>query len=105
MSEPTTELLALIVKALEPYDIPTVAWSTKEREEPARAVLTALGDLVAARTAIASIATIANGSQSWDEVEFILASQEAPTLHPDGTVCPERPGWPCPVCAMTEAGA
>ena len=36
----------------------------------------------------------------------LIVTQEAPKrVHPDGTVCPERPGLPCPVCAMTEAGA
>lgn len=36
-------LLDAIVKALEPYDIPTGSWTAAEKVEPARAVLDALG--------------------------------------------------------------
>lgn len=42
-SSPIDALLAVIVKALEPYDIPTDRWSAAEKMEPARAVLDALG--------------------------------------------------------------
>lgn len=41
--ETATDLLAIIVKALEPYDIPTDRWSKADREEPAAAVLAVLG--------------------------------------------------------------
>ena len=40
--EEGASLLDVIVKALEPYDIPTGAWSPAERIEPARSVLAAL---------------------------------------------------------------
>ena len=39
-----------------------------------------------------------------DGVCPICGEEESPT-HPDGTVCPERPGLPCPVCALQAAGA
>lgn len=37
------DLLAIIVKALEPYDIPTGSWTAAEKIEPAQRVLAALG--------------------------------------------------------------
>lgn len=36
-------IVDVIVKALEPYDIPTGSWTSAEKAEPAEAILRALG--------------------------------------------------------------
>lgn len=43
--------LDIIVKALEPYDIPTDAWSEAEKVEPAKAALAALESVYVLRPA------------------------------------------------------